>query len=100
MRGLVIEDLVERAERENQHQAKPSDKGERFLLSDHRFAPLQKTFRRCRSLFFDQPQRVAGWVAHQDSSLESELSLRVLRYGHRLGRDELRARLAQSLGER
>src|SRR5262249_32636764 len=42
---------------------------------------------------------MAGWAAHDNGLLEPKLSPRVLWYWDHLGRDELRACLAQSLGE-
>src|SRR5204863_6747377 len=55
--------------------------------------------RRDSPLLLDQPQRVSVGVADHHRFLETELGLRLRRYGHHAGADELHARLAQSAGE-
>src|SRR5262245_20748585 len=53
-----------------------------------------------RRLFLDQPQGVAVGVADHHRLLETELGLRLRRYGHHARADERHARLAQPAGER
>src|SRR3982074_1955970 len=53
-----------------------------------------------RWLFFDQPYGVAVGITDHDCLLEAELSLRRLRNGHHVGRDELRTRCAPRVGDR
>ena len=45
-RRLMIENLIQRAERKDQHQAKPGDESEGLILLVH--DSLRKFFRRCR----------------------------------------------------
>ena len=73
----MIEDFVERAEREEKHQTNPGDEIEKLIVAGH-CAFHCRVDAKVLLLLLDQPQGVAIRIAYHQSFSKSEFCLSIL----------------------